>query len=108
MSAIHPENLDLWRRHGIVLGEKELQFELPSLEWGLSWSCYLHMEISCIRLIRDCHNARHRFLQQSLGLLDDPPWKVGHLPSLPRCCQPDKPSTNAQNLFSAIVQPLVE
>ena len=28
-----------------------------------------HMEISCIRLIRDCHNARHRFLIYVSGLL---------------------------------------
>merc|ERR1719322_219590 len=49
-------------RHGIVLREKEFQFELASLKRGFRWPCHFHMEISCVRLIRDGNNTRHWFL----------------------------------------------
>ena len=64
---------DLWSRHGIVLGQKEFQFEDSSLEGGALRSSHHHVEVSGIAVVWDRGDAWDWLLHQSLGLLDDPP-----------------------------------
>ena len=59
----------LWCGHGIVLGQKELQFEHSALEGRALGPRHHHVEVASVVVVGDRGDAGDGLLHQSLGLL---------------------------------------
>jgi hypothetical protein len=74
------EEANLWRGHGVVIGEEELSLEHTTyllcqylsrnsgvqsrhtLIWGLRWSIDRHVEVTQVVVVRHCADSRHAVL----------------------------------------------
>ena len=60
---------NLWCGHGIVLGQKELQFKHSALEGRALGPRHHHVEVARVVVVGDRGDAGDRLLHQPLGLL---------------------------------------
>ena len=60
--------------HGIVLRQKQLQFENAALKRRSFWSSNHDVEVSGVVVVRNRRDAGNWFLHQSLSFLDDSSW----------------------------------